>query len=140
MQVFTQLACGTLNTEFNHTIAIPNLPTNASVYSTTLHDPYSSPYFAIDPAGSHHILHFPQSLDAETSEINALPADHCSSDPNVQAGAARIQTILTTTSGVLSALTTGWWGHFGERHGRTRVLALATLGLFVTLVSFLEYP
>lgn len=37
--------------------------------------------------------------------------------------------------GLLSALTTGWWGHFGERHGRTKVLAIATLGLFLVCVS-----
>ena len=63
-----------------------------------------------------------------------LPSHRCMSDPAVQAGAARLQTIMTTTMGTLSALTTGWWGHFGERHGRTRVLAFSTLGLFLTLV------
>ncbi|KZP25097.1 MFS general substrate transporter [Athelia psychrophila] len=137
VQVFTQLACGSLNTEFNHSIAISNLSPNASLYSSNTNNPYSSPYFAIDAAGPHHILHFPQSRAAEVSEPHVLPADYCSSDPSVQAGAARIQTILTTTSGVLSALTTGWWGHFGERHGRTRVLALATLGLFITDLAFI---
>lgn len=40
--------------------------------------------------------------------------------------------IMTTTMGLLSALTTGWWGHFGERFGRTKVLAGSTLGLFLT--------
>lgn len=33
--------------------------------------------------------------------------------------------------GLLSALTTGWWGRFGERHGRTKILAISTLGLFL---------
>jgi hypothetical protein len=36
--------------------------------------------------------------------------------------------------GLLSAFTTGWWGRFGERHGRTKVLFFATLGLFLTYV------
>lgn len=45
---------------------------------------------------------------------------------------ARIQTIFTITMGLLSACSTGWWGHFGERHGRTKVLAIATLGYFFT--------
>ncbi len=52
----------------------------------------------------------------------------------MQSGAARLQTIMTTTMGILSALTTGWWGHFGETHGRTRVLAVSTFGLFMTFV------
>jgi hypothetical protein len=56
-------------------------------------------------------------------------------NPAVQAGAARLQATMTTTMGFLSALTTGWWGHFGERNGRTKVLAGATFGLFLTYVS-----
>ncbi|EKM57891.1 uncharacterized protein PHACADRAFT_251794 [Phanerochaete carnosa HHB-10118-sp] len=44
---------------------------------------------------------------------------------------------MTTTMGLLSAITTGWWGHFGEQYGRTRVLAAATLGLFLTDLTFI---
>ncbi|KAG5641236.1 hypothetical protein DXG03_005680 [Asterophora parasitica] len=65
------------------------------------------------------------------------PANRCIGDPAVQAGAARLQTMMTTTMGLLSALTTGWWGHFGERHGRTKVLAIVTLGLFITDLTFI---
>lgn len=89
----------------------------------------------MDAAGPHHIT-YTQHHKPEKQEDDPrnLPSARCASDPAVQAGAAKIQTILTTTSGVLSALTTGWWGHFGERHGRTRVLAITTLGLFLTSV------
>ena len=52
----------------------------------------------------------------------------------MQARAAQLQTIMTTTMGLLSALTTSWWGAFGEKHGRTKVLAASTLGLFMTYV------
>lgn len=65
-----------------------------------------------------------------------LPAPRCSLDPAVQADAARIQTMFTTIMGLLSALTTGWWGDFSERHGRTRVLAFSTFGLFLTDLTF----
>ncbi|EAU85612.2 hypothetical protein CC1G_06325 [Coprinopsis cinerea okayama7 len=44
--------------------------------------------------------------------------------------------LFTTTMGLLSALTTGWWGRFGERYGRTKVLAIATFGLFWTDLIF----
>jgi MFS family permease len=73
----------------------------------------------------------------DTEDPRRIPSARCQSDPAVQAGAARLQTIMTTTMGLLSALTTGWWGHFGERHGRTRVLAIATLGLFLTDLTFI---
>ena len=59
------------------------------------------------------------------------------SNPAVQAGAATLQTIMTTIMGALSALTTSWWGSFGERYGRTRVIAITTLGLFLTDLTFI---
>ncbi|KAF9485211.1 MFS general substrate transporter [Pholiota conissans] len=73
----------------------------------------------------------------DTEDPRRIPSARCQSDPAVQAGAARLQTMMTTTMGLLSALTTGWWGHFGERHGRTRVLAISTLGLFLTDLTFI---
>ena len=59
------------------------------------------------------------------------------SNPTVQAGAARLQTIMTTIMGALSAFTSSWWGSFGERYGRTRVIAITTLGLFLTDLTFI---
>ncbi|KAG6842326.1 hypothetical protein C0991_010615 [Blastosporella zonata] len=73
----------------------------------------------------------------EEEDPRRLPSNRCLGDPAVQAGAARLQTMMTTTMGLLSALTTGWWGHFGERHGRTKVLAIVTFGLFLTDLTFI---
>ncbi|KAI0077310.1 hypothetical protein K474DRAFT_1643587 [Panus rudis PR-1116 ss-1] len=75
--------------------------------------------------------------DDDEPDPRIVPSRRCLSDPAVQAGAARIQTIMTTTMGALSALTTGWWGHFGERYGRTKVLAASTFGLFLTDLTFI---
>ncbi|OBZ72590.1 putative membrane protein C14C4.07 [Grifola frondosa] len=75
--------------------------------------------------------------DDDDDDPRLPPSKRCLQDSAVQAGAARIQTIMTVTMGTLSALTTGWWGHFGERHGRTRVLAAATFGLFLTDLTFI---
>lgn len=63
-----------------------------------------------------------------------MPSARCIFDPAVQAGAAQLQMIMTTTVGLFSALTSAWWGSFSERHGRTKVLALSTLGLLLTYV------
>ncbi|KAL0954450.1 hypothetical protein HGRIS_003426 [Hohenbuehelia grisea] len=67
--------------------------------------------------------------------LSSLPPQ-CPSESEIQAGAAKIQTIVIITMGSLSAISNGWWGHFGERHGRTKVLALATIGLFITDTVF----
>jgi hypothetical protein len=142
LEVFTQLSCNNLygHHEWNRT---------QSPISS-----FSSSYAPIDPLGPHFhpYAHFPESRNLNDQlEINPgmefkgnrsdsddaedpfrIPSARCLSDPAVQAGAARLQTILTTTMGLLSALTTSWWGHFSERHGRTRVLALSSLGLLLT--------
>lgn len=54
---------------------------------------------------------------------------YCFQDPAVQAAAAKIQTGLLVIMGILSALTSAWWGKWSSRVGRTRVLAISALGL-----------
>ena len=145
VQVFTQLSCNAVygHDTFNHTYHRTNSSTVLSRY-------YRIPYH-IDPAGPHlQALEYYGKLSKSTTsdypDVNLavddqddnepdprmMPSERCIKDPAVQAGAARTQTIMTTTMGLLSALTTGWWGHFGDRHGRTRVLAASTFGLFLT--------
>lgn len=58
----------------------------------------------------------------------------------MQASAAELQTIMTTTSGVLSALTTGYWGTYGM-HARillSIVISVNTLPL--QAINSVELP
>jgi hypothetical protein len=71
------------------------------------------------------------------SSSEAPHRDPCASDPDVQAGAATLQTTYMLLMGIASVLSTSWWGHFGERHGRMRVLAFSTIGTLLRLVMFL---
>lgn len=75
--------------------------------------------------------------DSNDPDPRRLPTARCLSDPAVQANAAKLQAIMTTAMGLLSAFTTGWWGRFGERYGRTKVLAVATFGLLWTDLVFI---
>jgi hypothetical protein len=144
LEVFTQLSCNNLygNHQWNHTqhatpdfsSDIANIRLSASIDPIESHlHPYS---FSPEPGTKTFVLfpnnHLQVSRDDDTEDPRRIPSPECVSDPAVQAGAARLQTIMTTTMGLLSALTTGWWGHFSERYGRKRVLALSTLGLFLT--------
>jgi hypothetical protein len=151
IEVFTQLSCNQLHGhhEYNHTEAFAPFQTT----NVTYHNAAAPFYFSLDPLGPHiHPYHFnPTKYQAfvvpllplkvpdwsnsggdEEEDPRRLPSPQCLGNPTVQAGAARLQTIMITTMGLLSALTTGWWGHFGERHGRTKVLAISTFGLFLT--------
>jgi hypothetical protein len=144
LEVYTQLACNNLygHHKWNHTqhttlnfssdIAA-NIPLYASIDPL---GPHLHPYSLFPEPGTTFVpnlndLSVVDDTD-DTEDPRRIPSPRCVSDPAVQASAARLQTIMITTMGLLSALTTGWWGHFSERHGRTRVLALSTLGLFLT--------
>jgi len=139
VQVFTQLSCNAIygHDGYGHT----TMPFNTT--SSLDNIPLIHTFSTLDPAGPHLYtdslsytldthpdytlaplppltLTFGEDSDDDDDEPDprSAPSQKCLSDSAVQAGAARIQTVMTTTMGTLSALSTGWWGHFGERHGR----------------------
>ncbi|KAF8206384.1 hypothetical protein K438DRAFT_1817102 [Mycena galopus ATCC 62051] len=149
IEVFTQLSCSRLHHSYNRTATA----TTWTEASTSVMPVYAPLYFGLDPLGPQFnyeskpdpVLPFLDPADDEPwddddtggDDPRRLPSSRCMSDPAVQAGAARIQTIFTTTMGLLSALTTGFWGRFGERHGRTKVLAFSVFGLLLTDLTFI---
>ena len=44
---------------------------------------------------------------------------------------------MAVTMGVLTCLTTAWWGSLSDRFGRIRVLSFSVFGLLMTDVNFL---
>ncbi|KAH8826995.1 MFS general substrate transporter [Flagelloscypha sp. PMI_526] len=61
----------------------------------------------------------------------------CAADPEVQAKTAKLQAILTTVMGLISCITTAWWGAFSDRYGRTRLMGIALFGLLFTDLNFI---
>ena len=105
VQAIIQLTCAA---KVEHSI-FPSLePLSSSSNSTLLH-----------ALGDTITVHRP---------VGGVPK-YCFQDPTVQAAATKIQTGLLVIMGVLSALTSGWWGKWGSRVGRTRVFAISALGL-----------
>ncbi|KAG9073728.1 hypothetical protein FS749_014737, partial [Ceratobasidium sp. UAMH 11750] len=80
-----------------------------------------------------HIRH-----DNHTRVIDPRPwsSDECRADPAVQRGAAKLQTLMLTLTGALSALFSGFWGQFGDRHGRSSVIALSIFAMLATDLVF----
>lgn len=60
--------------------------------------------------------------------MTSIPA-FCYRDSTVQSSAARLQTVLVVIMGLLSAMSSGWWGQWGDRVGRTKVILICTFGL-----------
>ncbi|KAJ7709720.1 major facilitator superfamily domain-containing protein [Mycena rosella] len=91
---------------------------------------------------------FPPSFDIainnNSSTIISMDEPHanpCASDPVVMAAVAKLTTgksyPIAATMGVLGCLTTGWWGSFSDRYGRTRILGLTITGLLFTDFNFI---
>ncbi|EIM91192.1 uncharacterized protein STEHIDRAFT_50128, partial [Stereum hirsutum FP-91666 SS1] len=145
VEVFTQLSCNAIHSHYNHTSGDSTSLLSVFMPSSSLSlDPSYSSYSSSSSPSSLNSLSilFPSSSSSSDDSDNEedprnLPSQICLSDPAVQAGAARLQTIMTTTMGTLSALTTGWWGRLGERVGRTRVLSAAVGGMFLTDLTFI---
>ncbi|KAJ7733206.1 major facilitator superfamily domain-containing protein [Mycena maculata] len=51
--------------------------------------------------------------------------------------AATLAAVLETTVVVLSFMTVGWWGSFSDRYGRTRVIAIASIGQLLAAVNII---
>nr|XP_018261112.1 uncharacterized protein I303_06833 [Kwoniella dejecticola CBS 10117]OBR83270.1 hypothetical protein I303_06833 [Kwoniella dejecticola CBS 10117] len=61
----------------------------------------------------------------------------CKKDAKVQAAAARLTMVMTLTMGLLSALTTGFWGKTSDKLGRTKIIAAVEVGLLLNEVCFI---
>lgn len=70
-------------------------------------------------------------------EWSGQTRERCTADPEVQAIVAKLSAMLVTTMGILSCLTTGWWGAFSDRHGRRSGLAASMTGLILTDLTFI---
>lgn len=128
VEVFTQLACQLVlgnDINFNHT--------DSRHHSLQRSEPNSQLSTIIRHTDSY--ITFDSSIQSEDGD-NDRAHERCTLNPRVQSVAARLQTTVVIVMGVVSTLTTGWWGHFGERHGRTKVMAIGALGMLITDFTF----
>ncbi|KAF9246164.1 major facilitator superfamily domain-containing protein [Melanogaster broomeanus] len=102
------------------------------IVSSGLSSPY--PWSTTNAAD---ILPLPHGLDGNGDTMVDHSPQKCASDPVVQAVVARLTAVLTTTMGILSCLTAGWWGSLSDRYGRRRVIAVSMFGLLVTDITFI---
>ncbi|KAL7416418.1 major facilitator superfamily domain-containing protein [Mrakia frigida] len=140
---------------FNGLVCIVHLPKSSSFILDYPHPPASSdlpPQPSLDernsrvdvfasylsPGSQNQSLSKPDGK-LGTIELGGVVLDslRCRKSPVVQAKAASFTALITITQGVLSIVTTGWWGKVSDRKGRTFVMAFAVAGLIVTDIVFL---
>ncbi|KAG8686741.1 hypothetical protein FRC09_013944, partial [Ceratobasidium sp. 395] len=140
VEVFTRIACDGLRIEPHTEVAA--LSEKPLIH--TLQTPLPHLVFATLPAIPSEPLHLSAAAlirhhNHSTGVIappRPLSADECRADPVVQRGAAKLQTVMLTLTGALSALFSGFWGQFGDRHGRSSVIALSVFAMLVTDLVF----
>lgn len=130
VEIYTQLSCRDV---YGHRPTLSN--TTSIEEQTHILPAYVAPENQIYNPTSFNTPTLTASIDSHTrdnEEALHLSSARCISDPEVQSATARLQMLMTTIMGVLSALSTGWWGNFSERYGRTRVLAFSTFAMLLT--------
>ncbi|KAF8710919.1 MFS general substrate transporter, partial [Rhizoctonia solani] len=115
-ELYIKLACNELRPEY---ILLPS-PATVSFSNDIPSDP-QTPIYVPPPAPPNR-----------PAILIPGPNKMCTSDPNVMAATAKLSTALTTSMGILSCLTTGSWAQLSDRIGRTRVLAIAAIGVLFT--------
>ncbi|KAJ3502515.1 hypothetical protein NLJ89_g8854 [Agrocybe chaxingu] len=79
----------------------------------------------------------PDTLEKGNSSSPGNHRNLCMSDPVVQAAVAKLTAVIAAVMGILSCITTGWWGAFSDRHGRPLVMGISVLGLLFTDFIFI---
>ncbi|CAE6461292.1 unnamed protein product [Rhizoctonia solani] len=143
VEVFTQIACDQLRIEPDRAY------TPASLRNYSVYDGFSigldmqSPLWVIasQPSlpGRMHLATVTHVGNDNGGIPASLPisSDACRVDPAVQQGAAKLQTLILTLAGALSAVTSGFWGQFGDKHGRTGVIAITIFAMLASDCIFL---
>lgn len=143
VEMYTVLACRVhapgleLQYETNGMLHLAQ-PYSMSSMNTT-RTPHAS--LNLDDSSALNVSAQPASLyipaDTGLQQSHVPDRDQCASDPVVQAAVAQLSAVLNTTMGILSCLTTAWWGSLADRFGRTSVMGISMLGLLANDLIFI---
>ncbi|KAG8215092.1 hypothetical protein J3R82DRAFT_8523 [Butyriboletus roseoflavus] len=139
VEVYTELVCRSYThthaeTPLGPLLTLPLVATNA--LSVIISNVWS-------PVQAHSPLHEQAYLTSlyMADAPSFVPSGGCASDPHAQAEIAKLSAVIAIIGGILSCLTTGWWGGFLDRYGRTRTMGIIIFGPllsdFLTFVVFL---
>ncbi|KAF8333023.1 major facilitator superfamily domain-containing protein [Cantharellus anzutake] len=120
VEVYTKVACEKQQEDSNALAFASMITPSQGPISTSIasHPMASISYFQVTQQS-----HLEQSQD-------------CISDAAVRARAATMQAVALTAGGIMSILTSGLWGIYGDEHGRTRVMTTLIIGFWIGDLMF----
>ncbi|KAH7106522.1 MFS general substrate transporter [Auriculariales sp. MPI-PUGE-AT-0066] len=135
VEVYTQLACHNL-VPIHHTDSPQSHLEILALSSSLVSEPFVPIQLPSLPVGN--ATDGRSGGDDDDEPITTIPSKECLTNPQVSAATTRIQFLMTIIMGVLSSITTGYWGQFGDRFGRRPVMIVSAFGLmFVDAVFIL---
>lgn len=117
LEIYTQLICRSMDPAKSK-VSLPP-PVSTSAWHLDAPSPDTS------MTSNMHELYFVDGADVKDEEKEAKRRDRewanqCHRSSAVQSSVARLALILTLMMGILSSLTTGWWGSYSDRKGLFR--------------------
>ncbi|BGP51690.1 hypothetical protein JCM10450v2_007640 [Rhodotorula kratochvilovae] len=140
LEIYTQLICRAMPIEKSRVTAPPPIfdvqPGGGSAESPIAGAPIAVPGNGTTAAKGRLVFEWSaHSATADEGGKAGAPAKdgdswslQCQKSAPVQSAVAQLALVLSLMMGILSSLTTGWWGAFSDRRGRKPVLLLALFG------------
>ncbi|KAG8961806.1 hypothetical protein FRC05_005788 [Tulasnella sp. 425] len=134
-EIYIKLACAYHRPEYLETPIIrpPSAPAiiNLALLPASYHHIPRDAYF-----GAESLFSREMNLDftPPTRPAINIPSGKtkCNSDSVVLAAVAKLTTVTTLIVGILTCLTTGWWGQLSDRRGRKFVMGCSVIGLLIS--------
>ncbi|KZV80279.1 MFS general substrate transporter [Exidia glandulosa HHB12029] len=129
IDVLTRMACRVHRPDIAIELGLPllNAPGPQSITPSAYHPIALSDILPAFTQLSFDVSAVKSSNDSAPEE--RTPAQLCAKDPTVKKAVASMLTVLTSTGGILTMITTGWWGQRSDMWGRTTVLAVAVVAM-----------
>ncbi|GAA5989179.1 hypothetical protein JCM11641_002551 [Rhodosporidiobolus odoratus] len=134
IEIYTQLVCRALPTSVSGVTAPP--PILVTDPSNTPH-PVPSESSPASPGMIKITWTSEDGLNVEELDMYKEWSRQCHKSSAVQSAVARLALVLSLMMGILSSLTTGFWGAYSDRKGRKPVLVLALFGTVLMDAVFL---